>query len=286
MTEEPKPNTWTIHRRFATALLRAALAGTGRLHVDYRVDTQRRTIRYFEPRDSANDPDLSPQPDSDPSKQLVRSLLEQAGMRAVEVEVGGAQEVMDLYFIPSRRKLLAPELLARMTRKNTILTLLHRPPELEDAREALRLAFAVWELRRRKSTARKARAVMPQTWIICTDMPKALPGLIGARLREEWPAGFYVGPPALPVHIVALRKVTISPDTLLLRLLGTGEILESALAEQAGLPADAPVRRAVRVALAAVCPAEGEPVPLETATKDPVMRACLRAYRRCCSILC
>lgn len=168
MNEGSTPNPWTIHRRFATVLLREALSGAGKLHVDYRVDTERETVRYYEPRRSANDPDPVPPPDTDLHKRITRSLLEGAGMRTVEVEVGGEPDFIDLYFVPSRRKPPAPGLLGQMTRKETILMVLHAPP----------------------------------------------------------------------------------------------------------------VRRAAQAALAAVCPAEGQPVPIEDAAKDPILRACRKAYRR------
>jgi hypothetical protein len=164
-----------------------------------------------------------------------------------------------------------------MTKKHAIFSVHCAPPTPEDIREGLRLALDLQAQSERRS---KRHRELPQTWVIGANPAKGAADELAARPRGGWPAGFHFGPPALPVHLVSLRELPVSPDTLVLRLLGTGDVLERALAEQAALPADSPVRCAAEAALRAVCPAEGEPVPIEDATKDPVLRACRRAYRR------
>ncbi len=66
-------------------------------------------------------------------------------------------------------------------------------------------------------------------------------------------------------------------ETLLLRLLGCGAVLERALEEQASLDLDAPERRAVRAALLAVA---DEPVSIRESVEDPVLHACRKIYQR------
>ncbi len=57
--------------------------------------------------------------------------------------------------------------------------------------------------------------------------------------HEIWPAGFYRAPEAYATHIVVLRELPLTPDTLLLRLLGSGETFARAFAELNALPHDA-----------------------------------------------
>jgi hypothetical protein len=81
------------------------------------------------------------------------------------------------------------------------------------------------------------------------------------------------------LHLVSLRELAATRDTLLLRLLQTGERLDQALAEVEALPGDALERRATRAALLAASPDE-RPVPIGDGAKDAVPRACRKTYRR------
>jgi hypothetical protein len=102
----------------------------------------------------------------------------------------------------------------------------------------------------------------------------------GFEPKAAWPAGFHFLPPAYGTASISVDHLEVTRDSLLLRLLGTGDVLENALAEQAALPADAIEQRATRAALLAVAPPGGEAVALHEPIKDPVLRACRRMYRR------
>jgi hypothetical protein len=276
-----RPGPHTIHERFAAALLREALAPAGKLHVDYRVDTERETIRVWEPRRSANDPAPVPAPDPDPMKRLGQGILEAVGMRAQDVEIGGEPDWIHLYFEPEPRGKPAPGLLGAMTRGPAILSPSHMPAGAHEANDEMRKTLNLWAMLGRKAKKTGVpRRKMPDTWVISTEPSKALQEGLGLGPKGKWPKGMYFGPPAFGIHAVVLRELPVTRKTLLLRLLGTGQVLESALAEQAALPVDAPERRAAQAALLAVSPAEGKPIPIEDAVKDPILRACRQAYRR------
>jgi hypothetical protein len=57
-----------------------------------------------------------------------------------------------------------------------------------------------------------------------------------------WPRGFYEGPPLLWTRLVVVNELPVARDTLLVRLLGAGAILQQAIAELKELQAEAPER--------------------------------------------
>jgi hypothetical protein len=59
---------------------------------------------------------------------------------------------------------------------------------------------------------------------------------------EGWPPGIYEGPPLLWTRLVVVSELPVTPDTLLLRLLGAGQVLKQAIAELKALRAEDPAR--------------------------------------------
>jgi hypothetical protein len=284
--DEDGPEPKTIHRRFTVALLSEALAGAGAVHLDYRVDRQPETIHVWEPRRSANDPAPPAPVDPDPGKRLGQAILgvamEHGGMVQVPVEIGTEPDFIDLYFEPARAGSPAPGLLDRIARTPCILSPLDFTPDADDVRGDIFHAHTLWSAqgRERKKGSKRARPPPAATWQFCTEPSEEIQSGFGMRPKKGWPPGVYCGVPILQHHLVVLRELEVTRGTLILRLMATGELLEQALAEQAALPAGAPERRATRAALRAVAPPPGEPIPLEEAPKDPVLRACRQTYRR------
>ena len=121
---------------------------------------------------------------------------------------------------------------------------------------------------------------MPLSLAICTDCPEELLQHFGLATKRGWPAAFHLGPPLLGIGVLVLRELAVGRNTLLLRLLGTGRMLEAALEEQDALDAGALERRATRAALLAVVPPEGRALPIHADGKDPVLAECRTIYRR------
>ena len=59
---------------------------------------------------------------------------------------------------------------------------------------------------------------------------------------EGWPPGIYEGPSLLWMRLVVVSELPITPDTLLLRLLGAGLVLKQAIAEIKALRTADPAR--------------------------------------------
>lgn len=271
----------TIHKRFAVALLREALARAGTLHLDYRVDNEPEEIHGWEPRRSANDPAPPPPLDpDDPMQQLGQGILgaamDAADMVPFSAVIGLEPDFLDLYFEPDPLGVPAPGLLGEITRTPCILAPFHETPDADEGREAMRLGLGLWAMRDRN--ADKAHAERPevaQSWMISTDPPEVLIRGFGLAPRE--PRGLYAGARMLASNAAVLSELPKTRDTRMLRLLGTGTLLEEALAEVAALPADTAEGRAARAALVAVTAA---PVPIGKTRKSPVLQACRRAYEK------
>jgi hypothetical protein len=78
--------------------------------------------------------------------------------------------------------------------------------------------------------------------VISSGRPKG--GIEGLRLHrlESWPPGIYEGPPLLWTRLVVVSELPVTPDTLLLRLLGAGQVLKQAIAEIKALRTEDPAR--------------------------------------------
>jgi hypothetical protein len=71
------------------------------------------------------------------------------------------------------------------------------------------------------------------------------------KSMESWPTGFWYVGGTFHVHLIVVGDVSVEPDTLLLRLLDTGERLERAMVELDELPQRSPLRQRLgEVALA------------------------------------
>jgi hypothetical protein len=89
---------------------------------------------------------------------------------------------------------------------------------------------------------RKVPPPIPTQWVISSGRPER--GIEGLWLRpiDGWPSGFYEGPPLLWTRLVVVSELPVTRDTLLLRLLGAGRVLNQAIAELKALQAEAPER--------------------------------------------
>ena len=140
----------TIHKRFGLALLREALAGAGKVHLDYRVDMEPEWVHGWEPRRSANDPEPPPPPDPDPKKRLGKGILgavmDAAGMVPYSVQIGTEPDWIDFYFEPDPAGTPAPGLLGQITGSHSILVPYHAPPGEREARDAMGEALNLWAM--------------------------------------------------------------------------------------------------------------------------------------------
>lgn len=190
------------------------------------------------------------------SKDILRNALRPSGTVATELEVPAADaQAVDTWFEPSpqhqteRRRMGA---LGRMAEGPTMFEPFRDTPGLDDMRACLRKQLMLDH--GRVLEARKhgqPRPPFPRLWLVATGRPEGV--LAGYRLTSMggWPSGFYEGGPAEARGVVVLRELPRTRETLLLRLMATGAVLEAAVEELKQLPLGAWERQVALPALVA-----------------------------------
>ena len=174
-------------------------------------------------------------------KQMVRSAVVSRGSVETDAEVPADTRRIDLWFMPDPACEPAPDylgLLGRITGGPSTLEFFHNTPSGDDLADCL-IKHGQF---RHYLSLRKLPPAIPTQWVISSGRPKG--GLEGLRFHrlEGWPPGIYEGPPLLWTRLVVVSELPVAPDTLLLRLLGAGQVLKQAIAELKALRAEDPAR--------------------------------------------
>lgn len=283
MTRSETPNVQTIHSQFGVALLSEALSGSGRTRVAVPLQTEAQTLHVWAPRVGENEAHPPHPQERDPKKRVSQRILDSAlsgaGIDSVTVDVPEETLHLDFYFEPSVPRNPAPGLLGKIASVPAIFWVLAEPPDEDVLREHLLHAITFQGVLDREA-GRKMKKPIPVTWTIGMDLSKTVVQAYSMKTKKGWPDAVRFGPSVFDVRAVSVELLPETRETLFLRLLGTGKVLERALAEQGQLDADAPERRATRVALNRVCPGGDAPVPIRDATSTPTLRACRQIYQR------
>jgi len=174
-------------------------------------------------------------------KQMVRTTRETFGPVETDAEVPAATRRVDLWFTPDPIPAPAPDhlgLLGRITAGPSTLEFFHNTPTGE--------AFGICLIKhgefRHCLSLRKVPPPLPIQWVISSGRPES--GMEGFWFRpmSDWPSGIYEGPPLHFTRLVVVSELPVTRDTLLLRLLGAGRVLQQAIAELKALPAETPER--------------------------------------------
>jgi hypothetical protein len=174
-------------------------------------------------------------------KQMVRSAVASRGSVETDAEVPADTRRIDLWFMPDPACEPVPGylgLLGRITAGPSTLEFFHNTPSGDELADCL-IKHGQF---RHYLALRKPPPPIPTQWVISSGRPKG--GIEGLRLHrmEGWPPGIYEGPPLLWTRLVVVSELPVTPDTLLLRLLGAGQVLKQAIAEIKALRTEDPAR--------------------------------------------
>jgi hypothetical protein len=176
------------------------------------------------------------------AKQYLKGMLSPFSQEieiSFELPPGEPQQV-DVWFIPqSRQPIVRLGSLGKMTIAPSLIEVFRNPMSTEDlfsCVEKLCRVRAEWK-RRAKRDNQKIRAKdQPQLWLIVpTASEKTLNGC-NAEAKKNWGNGFYFLGDTLRIGFVVVHQLPVSPETLLLRLLGRGEVQRKAIEELLELP--------------------------------------------------
>lgn len=180
------------------------------------------------------------------AKDLLDRALTPAGRVERQHEVRGEVQAVDAWFLPAPGQsaaLAACGLLGRMGAQPTLFEAFHRPPGLDDLRGCVHKQLAVHlQLRREARAARHHRAdrpLFPRLWVISAGVPRTVIHAYGFKRMSGWPRGFWRRKKVDSIGLVVVSELPCTRDTLMLRLMGSGEVLRQAHVEVHSLPADA-----------------------------------------------
>jgi hypothetical protein len=172
---------------------------------------------------------------------MVRSAVTSRGSVETDAEVPADTRRIDLWFMPDPACEPPPGylgLLGRITAGPSTLEFFHNTPSGDELADCL-IKHGQF---RHYLSLRKPPPPNPTQWVISSGRPKG--GIEGLWLRrlEGGPPGIYEGPPLLWTRLVVVSELPVTPDTLLLRLLGAGQVLKQAIAELKALRTEDPAR--------------------------------------------
>jgi hypothetical protein len=177
------------------------------------------------------------------AKQMLREVLAPAGLVETDAEVSPDAQRIDVWFVPDPAKRRAREpfgLLARLTDRACLLEPFHATPGSDELVDCLQKLLSF----RHILSLRKPASPTPRMWVISSGRPASGLGALGFRKLRGWPRGLYEAAPALHLGLLVVSDLPITRDTLLLRLMGAGKVLERAIADLRALPKAAPERHA------------------------------------------
>lgn len=175
---------------------------------------------------------------------ILDGLLPEMGTVDTELEVLAEAQSVDVAFEPDPARVEAGRRRGTIGRMAGQGPCMFEPfsstPPLDAVRACVRKQYTLDHMRVRASApVAAARPPFPRLWVLSPGEPRQVLTQYGLQPMSDWPAGFWEGPPAAPLHVVVLRSLPHVRDTLLLRLMGRGVTLREAVQDLHALPDDA-----------------------------------------------
>jgi hypothetical protein len=184
-----------------------------------------------------------------PYDETAKELLEAAaehGRLITEREVRGEPQRVDAVFEPTPGRLPPPGLIGRLLEHACLIEVFHEPPVPEDVRDCMCKQLTLDRERRRGSGI---GSDLPRLWIISAGRPETVMGELELRPAKGWLPGVFEGARGLALGLVVVRDLPEIAETLLVRLMGNGQVLRRAVVELRTLPLDSWEQRVSQRAL-------------------------------------
>ncbi len=176
------------------------------------------------------------------AKQYLKGMLSPFSQEieiSFELPPGEPQQV-DVWLIPQSRQPI--ELLGQLGKLVTapsLIEVFRNPIGTEDlfsCIEKLCRVRAEWSRRAKRENQKVKPHDQPQLWLIVPTASEKFLNDCHAIANKKWPNGFYFFGKTLRIGFVVVHHLPVIPETLLLRLLGRGEVQRSAIEELLELP--------------------------------------------------
>ncbi|MCT7986610.1 hypothetical protein NG796_25390 [Laspinema sp. A4] len=183
------------------------------------------------------------------TKQYIQELLKQLGQTETSKTMASERREIDIFFTPNPENIADTShlgLLGRLATTPSVFEPFSNPVKPREICSCLVKLLDIKAEFERQSVREKRRitsAESPRLWIMTPTASAAVLGDFGATLDlENWMSGVYFLPKGLQSAIIVLHQLPPTPETLWLRILGTGKVQKQALQELYQLPPDNPTR--------------------------------------------
>ena len=180
--------------------------------------------------------------------QLSKAVLDRAlgpmGHVAVQHEITGAVQAADIWFRPTPGREAARArlgLLGRMAEMPCMFEPFHATPSTSQVLDCMHKQLSLRgmllrEAARQPGIAAWPPALVPPLWILSAGRPERIMRGLEFKPMPGWPPGFLQAAPMLRTHLVVLRELPETRESLLLRLTGRGATYRRAIHELHALP--------------------------------------------------
>ncbi|MCT7960967.1 hypothetical protein NG791_09800 [Laspinema sp. D1] len=183
------------------------------------------------------------------TKQYIQELLRQLGQTETSKTMASERREIDIFFTPNPENIPDAShlgLLGRLATTPAVFEPFSNPVKPREICSCLVKLLDIKAEFERQSVREKKRltpAELPRLWMMTPTASAAVLADFGATLDlENFPGGVYFLPKGLQSAIIVLHQLPPTPETLWLRILGTGKVQKQALQELYQLPPDNPTR--------------------------------------------
>lgn len=200
---------------------------------------------------------MTRQPHDQFAKQYLEELLSPFGKVEVSREVTDEVRQVDILFSPlasSNTELQTLGLLGKIAQSACLIEPYRNQPSKTEVRNCtLKLLSYLAQLQRKakRENISLSEDDLPRLWILAPSASEGLLESFHARLKlENWLAGVYFFGESWRTAVVAINQLPTTHETLLLRILGKGEVQRQAISELLAFPTDSQFRLNVQQLLA------------------------------------
>ncbi|ERN42869.1 hypothetical protein KR51_00003970 [Rubidibacter lacunae KORDI 51-2] len=183
------------------------------------------------------------------AKQFLADLLEPLGRSISSLDVADEPRQVDVFFEPAFPPVPAPELLGTIARIASVpcaLEVFRNAPTIVEFQTCLLKLYTLRAggLRRaRRDRKPLSENALPPLWVLSPTLSPAFLKRFAASDRPDWLPGVYSTPDGYRAHLVAIHQLPATPETLMLRVLGRGQVQRAAIEEVRSLPGSPTIER-------------------------------------------
>jgi hypothetical protein len=182
------------------------------------------------------------------AKEWMQEVLSDFGSIEIEKQLAAEVRSIDLYFCPHPDRLEDLKnlgLLGRMIATPSLLEPFRNAVPEWETRNSREKVFQLEAELRREATRKKHKFLKrdkPFAWILSPTFSQKQQKTFRTEEKPQWGTGVYFLADPDRTAVIAIHQLPKTPDTLLLRLLGRGQVQANAISELIALPPNHPYR--------------------------------------------